>query len=177
MDKTVSSSYSPVAQATIAGLVTSNPKSGGRSGRRTKVDRREAIALYLSGVHVADIAKHYKADRSTIYAHLNSAGVTPKRKRHSKPEQAEPQAGPKRKQRAGYKVKNHVISKIVALYEQGHKVEAIAEYVGVSPSSAYKYIALHKKRQAKRKVAPPEIQASIVVTQPSLWSRIKSWFS
>lgn len=182
MEKTVSNSSSQAAQAIIAGLVTSSQRSDERSARRNKVDHREAIALYLAGVTVADIAQHFNVDKSTVYEHLRAAGVTPKRKTRSdkgvrrKLTSEDKSSGPSRNPSGG-KLTPHIIAKIISLHEQGYKAEAIAEYVGVSKSTAFKYIAQHRRRHAKKQVHPAEIQASIVVTQPGLWSRIKSWFA
>lgn len=113
------------------------------------------MSLYKRGVKVSEIAARYNVHITTVYEHLERAGVRRRKKINSK-------------KRKYSKLTPHTVAMVRQLYGQGYSYRKIADYLNINYQAA---------RRACINLPVQMIVAEEPVQKPSLWSRIKSWFA
>lgn len=167
MDKQDTRSYSPEARAIIEAISTSARKSSAISA----IKKDELIVLYSDKKWaIQEIANYFNVPKYRIFEALNHYGIEHNRA---------PGAG------TGRHLKPKEITMIRRMRRDGLDVKHIAEVIDTSVKTVRRHSddIVRKAKRAQSKAAKPQakpqvapVQAEVIVTYPSLWSRIKAWF-
>lgn len=165
MEAKESKSSSLTAQAIIAGYTTNKPKSKGYSDRLSSI-APQVIRMYRDDhAEIESIKSQYSINNYELYLILEKARV------------------PLRQIRGVNRVSSYQIAKMRKMRREGYSLNEIAKLTGLHYTTVSRHVQTVKlpaKAEQKPAKAKPVAKAQpqiIMIERPSLWQRIKGWFS
>lgn len=160
MEKATSKQSSLDLQVTDAGFSTKSASSVAGS-KRKKINDFALVRMYQDqNLRVSDICASLGISPANMYSRLHKMGIPTRQKKSDK----------------GKRLNKQTISKIHSMRMMGYSKYHIAKHLKIAFATVQYHLLRAPAEPIKAPVTAP-IQATITMTSPSVWSRIRSWFN